>query len=605
MFKLKGKKKKEEQTFQRFSVADQIAPAIFEEEKDYIQVGDAYERVLCITDYPSVSSIGFLSKLYRLEGNISFTYHVEPTSSANMIKDFSNSIEELESRLLSGKLNPEMRKRAEQELESANNMLEDLVANDTGGMLLVHFLIRLHAESLEQLKKLTDKVNNAFSARNLFAYVPNSRMQDAFESCLPILENKVGEYTRRNMDTKAFSTFFPFDETELFSKRGIAMGKNMKTKSLIVVNKWELSNRNGIILGQSGYGKTTTKHMLMLRDFMEGIRIFNLDPEGEDTELVQKLGGQVIELSNTTDTIINPLQVFYERDAKKKGNPLLEHLERVKVFFKIMRPSMTIDELAVLDAYLVELYESEPFNITFDTNFEQKQAHEFPILADLYELLMKKLEEGDDTLKLFSYVLKQYVSGANNRIFNEPTNVDLDNQLISFDISRLGVGSALQLCAMFNATSFLWDEITKTKGRKTLFLDELHVFADPHNPQSMEFIYQIWKRIRKYGGSVWGATQQVEELLRASDGKKNYGGAVIENSLMKMFLPLAEKSIHDLMTKAHIKFSDNERRILKPRKKNKGEGIFIYADKRVHLQIEPTEVEWELMGGKPKEGEAI
>ncbi|EEM44656.1 hypothetical protein bthur0005_55420 [Bacillus thuringiensis serovar pakistani str. T13001] len=69
---------------------------------------------------------------------------------------------------------------------------------------------------------------------------------------------------------------------------------------------------------------------------------------------------------------------------------------------------------------------------------------------------------------------------------------------------------------MFNATSFLWDEITRTAGRKTLFLDELHVFADPSNPQSMEFIYQIWKRIRKYDGSVWGATQQVEELLRAS-----------------------------------------------------------------------------------------
>lgn len=69
-----------------------------------------------------------------------------------------------------------------------------------------------------------------------------------------------------------------------------------------------------------------------------------------------------------------------------------------------------------------------------------------------------------------------------------------------------------------------------------------------------------------------------------------------------MFLPLAEKSIHDLMTQARIKFSDSERKILKPRKKNKGEGIFIYADKRVHLLIEPTEVEWELMGGKPKEG---
>ncbi|ANS52444.1 hypothetical protein BT246_71540 (plasmid) [Bacillus thuringiensis] len=77
MFRFKRKEKKEEPTFQRFSVADQIAPAIFEEEIDYIRVGEGYERILCMTDYPSGSYMGFLSKLYRLEGNISFTYHVE------------------------------------------------------------------------------------------------------------------------------------------------------------------------------------------------------------------------------------------------------------------------------------------------------------------------------------------------------------------------------------------------------------------------------------------------------------------------------------------------------------------------------------------------
>ncbi|MGR5978370.1 hypothetical protein ACT7DJ_10390 [Bacillus cereus] len=104
----------------------------------------------------------------------------------------------------------------------------------------------------------------------------------------------------------------------MFTKRGIAMGRNIKTKSLIVVNKWELQNRNGIILGQSGYGKTKLKQMLLMRDFMEGIRIFNMDPEGEDSEFVGKLGGQVIELSNTTDTRVNPLHVFYERDTKRK-----------------------------------------------------------------------------------------------------------------------------------------------------------------------------------------------------------------------------------------------------------------------------------------------
>ncbi|MEK4677839.1 hypothetical protein [Bacillus sp. FSL K6-2944] len=63
MLRFKRKEKKEEPTFQRFSVADQIAPAIFEEEIDYIRVGEGYERILCMTDYPSGSYMGFLSKL--------------------------------------------------------------------------------------------------------------------------------------------------------------------------------------------------------------------------------------------------------------------------------------------------------------------------------------------------------------------------------------------------------------------------------------------------------------------------------------------------------------------------------------------------------------
>lgn len=604
MFKKKNKQKEKEKAFELFSIYDQLAPSIFEEERDYIQVGEGLERTLCITDYPSIAEMGWLSKLYRLEGNISFTFHIEPTSSSEMIKHLSGSIQELESRLVSGRLTPEMQQRANFEKESAEELLKKLISNDSGGMIYVHFLIRIYAETLDELNKLTNRVKNTLATKNLHGYIPTSRMQDAFFSHLPTLDHRLDDYTRRNMDSKAFATMFPFDETELFAKDGVAIGKNVKTKSLIQINKWELSNRNGVILGQSGYGKTVTAKTFLLRDYMDGIRIFIIDPEDEYSDMVRWLDGEVIELSNTTDTIINPLQVFFERD-EEGGSPLLQHVERLKVFFKLMRPTMTIDELAILDSYLMELYASEKFNINFKTNFFNLKPKDYPTLGDLYEYIMKKIKEDETQLEMFSYVLKQYVEGANKMIFNGHTNVNLNSNIISFNIKKLGVGSQLQVCAMYNAITFLWDEITKDKEKKSLFLDEVHVLADPNTPQSMELVYQIYKRIRKYGGGAWSATQQVEDFLNATDGQRNYGGAVIENSLMKMLLPLEGKSLNDLVTKAQIKLSDEELKILKPRKKNKGQGLFLYADKRVHLQIEPTETEWEFIGGKPEVKEGI
>lgn len=54
--------------------------------------------------------------------------------------------------------------------------------------------------------------------------------------------------------------------------------------------------------------------------------------------------------------------------------------------------------------------------------------------------------------------------------------------------------------------------MNRKKGKRTyIFIDEIYLLFK--YKYTSEFIYKLWKRIRKYGGCATGITQNVEELL--------------------------------------------------------------------------------------------
>ena len=155
-----------------------------------------------------------------------------------------------------------------------------------------------------------------------------------------------------------------------------------------------------------------------------------------------------------------------------------------------------------------------------------------PILGDLYEVLLEKPET-----KRLANILNRLVNGS-AKSFNQQTNVNLDNKYTVLDISELS-GDLLTV-GMFVGLDYMWDkakeDVTKEKA---IFMDELwQLIGASSNKLAANFVFEIFKIIRGYGGSAICATQDLNDFFSLEDGK--YGKGIINNAKTKIILNLEE-----------------------------------------------------------------
>lgn len=119
--------------------------------------------------------------------------------------------------------------------------------------------------------------------------------------------------------------------------------------------------------------------------------------------------------------------------------------------------------------------------------------------------------------------LELFTKGSLNT-FAKPTNVDVNNRLIVYDIKDLGkqlktVGMLVVLDAIFNRITR-----NRTQGRNTwVIIDEIYLlFA---NSYSANFLFELWKRVRKYGAFCTGISQNVEDLLQSHTARTMLGNS--------------------------------------------------------------------------------
>ncbi|USK72640.1 VirB4 family type IV secretion system protein [Peribacillus asahii] len=589
---------------QAMTLRDMIAPApIFQEEMTYMRLGENYVRTFLVIDFPRNPKGNFLSKLYRFKGNLTISTHLVPKPNDEYIKQTERSISELSTEL-NGKqimrMKPSRKLELEQKLKAAENTLEKLMSGDNKSIFHVHMYLHLQASSLDELERATKRLKvNAFK-RGLRIEPAIADMITAFRAILPTMDNSIPEMTYRNFDTEAASSLFPFDESELFHNKGIIKGINLTTDSLVLIDQKLLPSHNEFIVGQTGMGKTFYLIKDLLRKWMNGDRVFVIDPEGEISKICKKVGGQVIKVSPMSRSVVNILDIKATMDSadidaddqdEAEVLPLMfQKIQRLKIFFKLIKKNMEIVELAQLEKAIIATYDKK--EIGFDTDFSRLGPTDFPILEDLYNEIEDK--EKYSHLQDFREILFMYVHGSNSRMFNGHTNVDLRNDFICFNLKELEEESDSQAAAMYNAISFMWDEITSKHEQFTwLNVDEAHTIADPDNPRAMKFLYQIWKRIRKYNGGATAATQQIADFLSAQEGHRNYGQAIIGNSYSQLILPLKEKDVADLRNNEILKLSEEEELIIS--KLRQGEGIYVVGNNRVHMKVDHTPAEMKLI----------
>jgi len=404
-------------------------------------------------------------------------------------------------------------------------------------------LITITGYSAKEVEWRAKEMTKLLNSQDIGTTTCIFREEQAFLSSLPLLslDKRIYARAKRNVLTSGVAACYPFASYEMSDKDGIMMGVNKANSSLVIVdifNTQIYKNANIAILGTSGAGKTFTMQLMALRMRRKNIQVFIIAPDKghEFARACTNIGGEFIQISPASHNCINVMEIRPTDTATSdildgymaERSELAMKIQSLHIFFSLLIPDMTHEEKQLLDEALVITYQEK--GITHDNQSLEDprnpgQYRRMPILGDLYGVLQRKAE-----CRRIANILNRLVNGSASS-FNQQTNVDLDNKYVVLDISEL---SGDLLLGMFVAIDFVWTKAKEDRTvEKAIFVDEAWKLL-ASNELAGEYLLEIFKVIRAYGGAAVCATQDLADFFALKGGK--LGRGILNNSKTKIIL---------------------------------------------------------------------
>lgn len=468
----------------------------------------------------------------------------------------------------------------------------------------MNLLITITAQTEDDLEWKVSEMKKLLLSQDMRVNTCHFREEQAFLSSLPLvaLERKLYEQSKRNLLTAGAASCYPFTSYEMCDDNGILLGVNKYNSSLIIAdifNSAVYKNANIAILGTSGAGKTFTMQLMALRMRRKGIQVFILAPlkAHEFHRACANVGGEFIQISPASPHCINIMEI---RRIDHSVNDLLDgpsiqlselasKIQRLHIFFSLLIPDMTHEERQLLDDALIRTYNVK--GITHDNATLENPEHpgrykEMPILGDLHEIL----KQSQDTRRMAN-IINRLVNGS-ARSFNQPTNVSLDNKYTVLDISSL-TGDMLSV-GMFVALDFVWDRAKENRTEeKAIFIDECWQLLSGAGVTGTrlagDFILEIFKTIRGYGGSAVCASQDLNDFFNLDEGR--FGKGIINNSKTKIILNLEDDEAMRVQSSLHL--SDAE--IMEVTHFERGNGLISTNNNNIMVEFKASPLEKDLI----------
>ena len=490
------------------SFKDFICPDTMEFESDYFKIGNRYGRVIFMKEYASFIKDSMVAELTDINRNIMFSIDNIPVPMDEAVKEAENRRLGIETNITNWQRKQNANNNfsaiipydMEFQREQSKEFLDDLIIRNQKMFLSVLTMVHT-AETKEQLDNDTEALLT-IARKNLCQFsVLKFQQLDGLNTALPFGIRKID--VLRTLTTESLAVFMPFRVQEIRHNNGIYYGQNVISKNMIIADRKKLLNGNSFILGVSGSGKSFTAKQeiitTMLRD--KNADIILLDPENEYGQLVQALGGEVIKISATSNNHINAMDMNSEYGDG--ANPVILKSEFI---LSLCEQLIGSGNLGAKQKSIIDRCTASTYRYYLQGNYQGKP----PTLKDFYDELLRQEEKEAKDIAL---AIELFVNGSLNT-FAKETNVDTDNRLICYDILELG--KQLLPIGMLVVLDSILNRITKNraKGRNTfIFIDEIYLLFQYE--YSANFLFTLWKRVRKYGAYCTGITQNVEDMLQS------------------------------------------------------------------------------------------
>lgn len=529
---------------------------------------DCY-RCFNLIDYPIQVGNAWAASIFLLD-RTRVVMKFSPTPKMDAEKQIDKAIMEMESKLSkAGRSSAQI--DLQTHLETLRQLLVGLKNNNQQLYNVNTYVVAEDAAKKDvraMLKQQGFKYSEMFS-RQIDGFISsNVSRRDSMKS------------TMRGMPTSTLAAAFPFISNSLQDLNGIYLGYNEYPVFVDFFKRdRERVNSNMMIIGKSGSGKSYATKTLLTNLAADNCKIFILDPENEYKDLTRNLGGKFIDVGSSLQGIINPFHIITSLDASEEeleevdenGDPIIkqesvddsftQHLQFLEQFFRVILEGINADAFEVLNSLIIDVYKKK--GITYKTNLSKFKPEDYPIFDDLYNLILERLKTAKDEFSLRNlmtvetYIKKFATGGRNSSLWNGPTSIETNENFVTFNFQSLVAGNnpTVTNAQMLLVFRYLNNEIINNKdfnqkyhkNRKIIVaVDEAHIFINPKYPIALDFMAQMAKRIRKYGGMQIVITQNLADFV-GSDEIKRQSTAVINACQYSLIFSLAPNDVNDLI----------------------------------------------------------
>lgn len=547
------------------STRDFIAPSYLKFDKDYMRIDDSYARVLYVRQYPTFLNDKLLKNILDTGIELAISLHAKPYDTAmamKKIKTVQSSVrrEMIKSQKAAAKAgvpgNLMVGGKATETSRETEKWTEELQDNDQK-MFTGVMAVYLVADSLEELNNHTEQVARSVRKNTVDLDKCYLYQEEALNTILPIGVPFINIKRRfmRDMTTSNLATQVPFTNVDLRSNspRAIYYGQNQLSKNPITLDrKRDLNTGSGCIFGIPGSGKSVLAKAgeiipTLLRYTEDQIII--VDPEAEYIDIGRAFGAEVITIAPGSPHHFNLLDLpDKDKLQAEDSDPIGQKANLLSTLFENIFSDVSDDEFAMIDRVTRKTY----------------QMVEQPTFKDWQKVLE---EQPEDVAKALALKAEPYTMGSND-IFAYPTNVNMGNRFIIFNLKQLS--GKLKPFALLVIQDYIWNQVVNHQGKTTtwLYFDELQLYFK--NKLQATFFTELYSRIRKYGALPTGITQNPETVLSMEEGRKLVG-----NSEFLVLLKLKRTDL-EVLSQVTPLTPSLERFVLRP--KAKGTGLIVAGD---------------------------
>jgi type IV secretory pathway VirB4 component len=559
---------------QLLTLTDVIAPSAIKINPRTISISGINARTYYAVSYPRYLNDGWIEPVLNLAKEIDVSIFIHPVDTADTLKKFQKKVAEVQSQI---NMKAERGEVRDPQLEASYRNLEDLrdkLMQAEEKLFDVGFYISIYGDTEADINKVENDIKGMLDSKLISIKPALFQQEQGIKSVFPLNDDILGVHSKFN--SSPLSSFFPFTSFDLTSDTGILYGINRHNNSLVLFDRYSLTNYNSVTFATSGAGKSYALKLEILRSLMFGTEVIVLDPEREYEYLAEATGGRFFNISLSSNHHVNPFDLPPPAPDEDPRDVLRTHIIELIGLFRLMLGGLMPEEETLIDLAVQETYALK--DITGDTDFREMEP---PLLSD-FEMVLAGMEGSASLIAR----IQKYTSGTWAGFMNQPTNVDINQKFVVFSLRDME--DELKTIAMYIITNFIWGSVRRRLAKRLMVIDEAWWMMKSEDTAS--FLFSLAKRGRKYYLGIATITQDVDDFLRSP-----YGVPMITNSSIQLLMKQSPTAVDNIQKTFNL--TDEEKYLLL--ESNVGEGIFFAGLKHVAIKIIASYTEDQIITSDP------